>query len=312
MILLCGIPSEPPLALAIQAAQAAEVEYALLNQRELPFSDMQLGLSPEGVVAGTLSLRGSDWPLESFAGVYFRMMEYQSLPENMPRGRTPPDRNLYERSRLFQEAFLQWLEISQARILNRPSDMASNLSKPYQAQLIARGGFLTPRTLVTNDPAEVQDFASRAGRVVYKSISSVRSIVRELADAGPEALERVRVLPTQFQEFVPGINIRVHVIGEQVFATEVVTEAVDYRYAGNDGLDAQMRPIELPDAVASRCVDLSRALRLPFCGIDLKRTPEGEYYCFEANPSPAYSCYEEQTGQPIARALVEYLASERE
>jgi len=47
---------------------------------------------------------------------------------------------------------------------------------------------------------------------------------------------------------------------------------------------------------------------LGFAGIDLRRTPDGELICFEVNPSPAFSYYEAQTGQPIAEALAAYLA----
>ena len=50
-------------------------------------------------------------------------------------------------------------------------------------------------------------------------------------------------------------------------------------------------------------------LNLPLCGIDLKVTPEGIYYCFEVNPSPAYTYYEEQTGQPIAQAIIDYMTN---
>jgi glutathione synthase/RimK-type ligase-like ATP-grasp enzyme len=83
---------------------------------------------------------------------------------------------------------------------------------------------------------------------------------------------------------------------------------VDYRYAGRDGEDIRMLPTELPSEVRLKCVRLSETLDLPLCGIDLKETPGGEWYCFEVNPSPAYSYYEENTGQPISRAVVSYLA----
>ena len=69
-----------------------------------------------------------------------------------------------------------------------------------------------------------------------------------------------------------------------------------------------MAAVTLPDDVAAKCLALSQRLALPFCGIDLKRTADGRYYCFEVNPSPAYSYYEAQTRQPIARALACYLA----
>jgi glutathione synthase/RimK-type ligase-like ATP-grasp enzyme len=163
--------------------------------------------------------------------------------------------------------------------------------------------------LITNSPDEVREFLFEHGRVIYKSTSSIRSIVRELEGCDLDKLDRVRNLPTQFQAFVPGTNIRVHVVGQDVFATRIESESTDYRYAGRDGNDVTMRAVELPTEIRERCVELSRTLDLPLCGIDLKLTPDGSYYCFEVNPSPAYTYYEEQTGQPIAEAIVSYLAN---
>ena len=45
-----------------------------------------------------------------------------------------------------------------------------------------------------------------------------------------------------------------------------------------------------------------------FAGIDLKITPENHVYCFEVNPSPAFSYYESQTGQAISTAVADYLS----
>jgi glutathione synthase/RimK-type ligase-like ATP-grasp enzyme len=55
-------------------------------------------------------------------------------------------------------------------------------------------------------------------------------------------------------------------------------------------------------------VRLAKTLGLPFTGIDLKITAQSCVYCFEVNPSPAFSYYEELTGQPISQALALYLA----
>ena len=60
---------------------------------------------------------------------------------------------------------------------------------------------------------------------------------------------------------------------------------------------------------ARRCVGLATALELPFCGIDLCHRPDDSWLCYEVNPSPGYSWYEEATGLPISDALVAWLAS---
>jgi hypothetical protein len=308
MILLLGIPSEPPLRLAIEAAEEAGIDSIVFNQREAQASDAVFSVA-EGRVSGTLRVRGRDWPLEAFEGIYVRLTDAAVLPENRPRGRRTPDSVALERSWVLHDVLDEWLEVAPCRVANRTGSSMTNSSKPFQAQIIARHGFSIPTTLITNVPNEVHAFAASlpSGRVVYKSISAIRSIVREL-DLDRTDLRRLRYLPTQFQEYVEGVDVRVHVIGQQALATEIRSSAVDYRYASQDRIDVSMTPCELPKDVEASCIDLATALDLPFCGIDLRRKPDGDYVCFEANPSPAYSYYEEMTGQPIAATLVQWLA----
>jgi glutathione synthase/RimK-type ligase-like ATP-grasp enzyme len=109
-------------------------------------------------------------------------------------------------------------------------------SKLYQQLQLSAFGFLTPRTLVTTVPEQAATFyQSCRKRVVYKSVSGVRSIVRRLEDKDLPRLELVRNCPTQFQEVVDGVDIRVHVVGDDVFATELKSTASDYRYAAATG-----------------------------------------------------------------------------
>jgi glutathione synthase/RimK-type ligase-like ATP-grasp enzyme len=64
-----------------------------------------------------------------------------------------------------------------------------------------------------------------------------------------------------------------------------------------------MEPYELPADLAARCTSLARSSGLDLAGIDLRITRDGDAFCFEVNPSPVYSHYESQTGQPIAAAI---------
>jgi len=144
--------------------------------------------------------------------------------------------------------------------------------------------------------------------VIYKSISSVRSIVQTLKETDLERLDHIRWCPTQFQSYIKGSNVRVHVVGRKTFATIVNTDATDYRYAYQVGGHTNLKAFELPNALAEKCVKLSYALGLEVSGIDLKITPDNQVYCFEVNPSPAFGYYENSTGQPIALAIAQYLA----
>jgi hypothetical protein len=307
MILFAGIPSEPPLALAIASAERLGVPYVVFNQRHAAFVDMTVDCGRDGA-RGRIVLDGTTWPLEHFCGIYARLIEASILPEHARRAGVLPDPFVVARAGFLFDLFSDWLEIAPGRIVNVPSAMASNVSKPFQSQLIQRAGFLVPSTLVTNVAADLHAFHRRHGRVIFKSISSVRSIVHEWLPGDAAALGRLSSLPTQFQAFIPGDNVRVHVVGEEVFATRITSDTVDYRYARDEGNSAQMSATTLPPDILRRCLSLAKSLRLPLAGIDLKETPEGAWYCFEVNPSPAYSYFQESSGQAISDALVEYLA----
>jgi glutathione synthase/RimK-type ligase-like ATP-grasp enzyme len=143
--------------------------------------------------------------------------------------------------------------------------------------------------------------------VIFKSLSGVRSVVRRMEARDLERLHHLRHCPAQFQRYLPGDNIRVHTVGGELFATRIRSEAVDYRYARRQGATAEMEPASLPPDIAQACHRLAAALGLVIAGIDLKETPDGDYYCFEINPSPGFAYYEQHTEQPISAALAEVL-----
>ncbi|GAA5164139.1 alpha-L-glutamate ligase [Ornithinimicrobium tianjinense] len=294
MILFYGYGDDSALTLAVGAAQRRGAAYLLLDQKDLRGWSVEVGGD------GRLGQVRTPWArvaASDLRACYARPLAPVAVDD--------PD--LARRGQEVSEHVTAWLDATDAVVVNRPRDMHSNSSKPYQAQLIGEAGLAVPTSLVTNDPQEVRDFVAEVGEAVFKSTSGVRSIVRRVDEARLAALERVRALPTQFQALVPGTDVRVHVVGQAVLATEIRSEATDYRYAGRDGLDAELTACSLPDEVAERCVRLAARLGLAFVGIDLRRTPEGEFVCFEANPMPGYSYYEANTGQPISEALVDHL-----
>jgi hypothetical protein len=158
---------------------------------------------------------------------------------------------------------------------------------------------------VTTDADAVRSFRELHGEIIYKSVSSVRSIVSRL---GPgRRLDDVAFCPTQFQQYVPGTDHRVHVVGREIFPCEIVCDATDYRYPG--GEEVELRACRLPPEVEERCFRLASAMNLPVAGIDLRRTPAGDWFCLEVNPSPAYSYYQAHAGLPISAAIARLLAS---
>ena len=304
MILLCGIATEAPLELVASELRSMGQGFVFLHQRSWQDCDAAVQVAG-GDVTGRLRLGPLVLRLEDVTAVYTRLMDDRFLPEVRGLPATEPRRR---RCRALHDTVTRWLELTQARVINRSVPQASNASKPYQAQLIRRHGLRVPETLVTNDPEAVLRFRAEHGRVIFKSLSGVRSVVHELADADIERLDAIRWCPVQFQAFVPGTDVRVHCVGGQAFAARIDSDATDYRYAaGQVGERASLSDFELDGDVAERCLRLTAHLGLELAGIDLRVTPNGETYCFEVNPSPAFSYYETHTGQPIARAIARHL-----
>jgi glutathione synthase/RimK-type ligase-like ATP-grasp enzyme len=305
MILVCGIPSETPLRMVTSQLEAMGAPFVMFNQREFANSEIWFEVNGERIT-GQLRIGEYRYRLQEFDAIYPRMMDDRFLPELSGE---PQGSSLRNYCRSFHDTLMRWMEIAPSLVINRCAPMATNSSKPYQAQLIREQGFRIPEMLISNDPELVREFRAEHGRVIYKSISAVRSIVQELNDEDEQRLERIRWCPTQFQEFVDGTNVRVHTIGQEVFATAIRSEATDYRYAARQsGEPAELREVVLADELAERCLRLSHSLGLEFAGIDLKVTPGDEVYCFEVNPCPAFSYYEANTGQPISAAVARRLA----
>lgn len=305
--LVCGIPSEPPIAMVVEALTRERLPFAVWNQRAFDGLDLDVRLSDDRL-DGRVSIAGRAVSLADVAGVYTRCTDLATLPELAGAG-DGDDEEVDDRARrcfALHRQLDSWLELAPIAVLNRTSAMASNGSKPYQAQVIRSAGFSIPSTLVTNDPDAARAFAARMGRVVFKAISGERTIVTELDKVDEGAFARLHRCPVQFQQYVAGRDVRVHVVGRRTFATAIDTDgATDYRYARGE---TNLSVLALPPAVEQRCVELAAALDLPLAGIDLRFADDGRVYCFEVNPSPAYSYYELGTGQPIARAIARLIA----
>ena len=304
MILVCGGLAD----------SVTELVCARLRDCGYPFRLLDLGSYPAGfrikwhwqgsVPGGSITGPGWKLNLDELTGVYIRYLG--------PEGRVPPPNIALAAVPAVHfetdTGLMVMLEDLPCAVVNRLEGGMSNNSKVYQALLLRQCGLLVPPTLVTNDPEAARQFYEDCQReVIYKSLSGIRSIVRRLE---PEQLSRLTLLrhgPTQFQSFIPGDNIRVHTVGDRLFATRVHTKAVDYRYARRDGHKVKMEPANLPPLVEDACLRVARELNLLLTGIDLKETPDGKYYCFEVNPCPGFLYYERYTGQPISTALADLL-----
>jgi glutathione synthase/RimK-type ligase-like ATP-grasp enzyme len=304
MILLWGIAQDRPFALVRAALARLGAAVFVLDQQQATWAQIELRVGAD--VAGAIRVGDERCDLAAVSAVYVRNYDPHSLDFGLGAADTEAARR---HAVAVDDVVTAWLEVAPAFVVNPFSAMAFNSSKPYQLSLIREAGFATPDTLLTTDPAAVAQFRERHGELIYKSISGVRSIVSRFTAEHAERLTDLRWCPTQFQQHIPGRDHRVHTVGDDIFACEIVSAADDYRYGARQGHAVELRACELPPDCAERCWKLARSHALPVAGIDLRRTPDGEWFCFEANPSPAFSYYESATGQPIADAIAALLVT---
>jgi hypothetical protein len=302
MILLWGTLTDTPLKLVHDELGGRNAPVLLLDPRSL--LDAELDISIDAGVHGTIRIEGEEWNLEEVTAAYVRPPDPRCRPEVRQAGEGSA---IWQHALALDDALNGWLELTDALVVNRCSAMAGNNCKPLQAMQIRSFGFQTPDTLIATDADAVRAFWAEHGAVIYKSISGVRSIVARLTQAHMQRMDDLGWCPTQFQQYIAGDDYRVHVVGEEVFACRIECEADDYRYASRQGLPIAIEACALPEECAERCCSLAAGMDLVLAGIDLRLTPEGRWFCFEVNPSPAFSFYQSVTGQPIAQTVARLL-----
>lgn len=302
MIALWGLRTESTWRAVADRLRDLGADVLLLDQakptRQL---DIEFGVEA-GRARGQLCANGAVVDLAAITAAYFRPYDAGAFSYDGPSADVAR-----EHATRVSQLLWAWADIAVALVVNRPSHMAAGASKPFQARLVKRAGFRTPTTVLTNDRDAAERFWREQGRVVFKSTSGVRSTVRCLEPYDIDHLADIETCPVQFQAYVPGIDYRVHTVGHRAYATRIDSDAVDYRYPPAGSAAPAVTSVRVPELVERRCVQLARAHGLVVSGIDLRRTPDGEWYCFEINPSPAFA-YFDVDGE-VASAVARMLAS---
>ncbi|MBT2510767.1 hypothetical protein J7I98_34090 [Streptomyces sp. ISL-98] len=186
--------------------------------------------------------------------------------------------------------------------------------KPYQWEVARRMGLTLPRTLVTNQPEKARRFIEEVGvgRTVFKAFIASADAWRETRLVRTEdlaTLDAVRYAPVIFQEFVPGADLRVTVVGDRLFAAEIDASATSYPVDMRMVLhEAGLRPVSLPSALTDRILRFMRSLGLVYGAVDLRRRPDGQHVFFEVNPAGQWLFVEERTGLPITAEIAALLS----
>jgi len=272
----------------------------LLDSFDFP-GELRLSLRPGE--AGCITLPDGtliDWG--EVHSIYWR--NYNGVaPSALPDGEQAHIAQNDSRS-LFESILIRW----PARWVNGWDAYRLHQTKPAQLDIVHSlelpEAVRVPATLLTNDPQAVLDFAAEHPDCIFKPVQGgahTRPLTPDhLTDTH---LDNLRHAPVTVQQRIDGADIRVFLAGERLHACRLDTDALDFR----EDPDVQIEPVDLPPAVADACRRLAAALHLLWTGIDLRRTDDGLYYFFEANPSPMFLGFEARCLIPLTDALLALL-----
>jgi glutathione synthase/RimK-type ligase-like ATP-grasp enzyme len=295
MIVLWGLLEDGTMKTVHDRLKEIHADVLFLNHAEIDKTEIQFESEP--IPQYKINYQGKNYDLDDCTASYLRPYNFRDYPQF---SQAENSSSIIKCADIFHHIIHSWAEHSSAIIINRPSAEATNHSKLFQSIQISASGFIVPDSLVSNDHDEIMEFHSRHRSIIYKSMSSVRSIVKEFSLNDLKG--RKNMGPVFFQQRIIGTNVRVHVVGEKVFACRIESEGIDYRYA-----QSELVPCNIQDDITEKCIQLTKNLGLVIAGLDLIITPQRDWYCLEANPSPGFSYFDIAEGRPIARAVAELL-----
>ena len=177
--------------------------------------------------------------------------------------------------------------------------------KPRQLAVAAAIGLNIPHTYTGNDAVDISEFVACNQDAIYKPVYGGAHCARVTKSQLTQAhLKKVlKISPVTIQQYIPGINIRTFVIGEVVFSAAIESNAVDYRTES----EPRITPMQIPAELARKAIHLKTAFGMQWTAIDWRKTNNDDYYFLEANPSPMFIHFEQQTGYPITDSLLKLL-----
>ncbi|MUG99608.1 MvdD family ATP-grasp ribosomal peptide maturase [Scytonema sp. UIC 10036] len=198
-------------------------------------------------------------------------------------------------------------------------------NKQLQLQVARELGLDTPRTLITNNPKAVKQFASECEQgIIAKMLSSFAIYDKEgqeqvvftnpVKDADLENLDGLRFCPMTFQEKLPkALELRTTIVGQRVFTAAVDSQCnpkatYDWRRQGVALINA-WKAYNLPQDIERKLLQLMAYFGLNYGAIDIILTPDGRHVFLEVNPVGEFFWLECYSNLPISQAIAEVLLS---
>ena len=229
-----------------------------------------------------VSVSGEKIQLDPDASYYNRIFDLSRSQSN------PADAILWQ-SLTF--SLYAWLAHIPGRVINRPGGHTDNYSKPLHEKFLMSCGLNVPGSLISSDREKLLDFVT-SGPTVIKSVSSMRAYAK-LIDKGELSEFNSGQGPIHLQRYIPGKDVRTHVIGQRIHSELIESDAVDYR-TGKENLKFSLHL--MPEGLSSKLINITSRMKLLLIGWDFKLDKDNNYWCLEANQSPGYDSFDCRLG----------------
>jgi len=261
---------------------------------------------------------GSTISKEEITAVYFHHPNPPILGDTVAED----DREFAERE-ILEVLRSVWRMIPEDLWLNHPKNLWRAINKVEQLTEALSIGFQIPDTLISSDKKAISSFVQSSEKsIIAKAVKHgfvnrenkiwVAS-TRRLSDGYLEDYESYAEIPITYQhEIEKAFDIRVVVVGKEVFATAIHSQAhketeVDWRLGDLLDIDLRHEKIILPESIEKKCQELVRHFSLQYSSMDLVCSKNNEYYFLELNPNGQWAWIEQEAGHPIRDAIIDTL-----
>ncbi|BAZ70584.1 MAG: MvdD family ATP-grasp ribosomal peptide maturase [Pelatocladus maniniholoensis HA4357-MV3] len=262
--------------------------------------------------------------LSEVSSVWYRRMRYgQKIPNTMDKQYR--DASIEETRRTVRGMIASLKGFHFDKMSN--VDLTNN--KQLQLQVARDIGLLTPRTLTSNNPEAVKQFAQECKKqgIVTKMLSSFAIyddqgrehvvFTNPVTDEDLEHLEGLRFCPMTFQEKVPkALELRTTIVGHHIFTAAIDSQkfegsTFDWRKEGK-ALVKDWEPYNLPEDIEKKLLKLMAYFGLNYGAIDIIVTPDGRHIFLEVNPVGEFFWMEVFSPHfPISQAIAEILLTKK-
>jgi len=320
LILTCQDDLHADAVIRLLSEREPAVEVIRVNTDNLPTNiDYSFQWASCGETrSNTLRVRDANVAVTNASVVWYRK------PDRPPPHPALSDENAQECSVLEYREFLRSFPgfFPQAIWVNEYWRMQRYSIKSNQIPVARSVGLDIPETLITNDLDSIKKFARRHDEIIVKPMAfSGFAVGREQYACYTSALNTSDVdridertldyAPAIFQQRINKVQeLRVTVIGNEVFACEIQTEPgmvenIDWRIKDVEDLPHIL--VDLPAEVCDRLRKMLFTMGLNFGAFDLIQDETGRYYFIEVNPNGQYYWIELLTGARLSAAMADLI-----